>query len=462
MKHFFTLFCAVLFFAAFTNLTAQINWTKHSDPVLTPGPAGEWDEEFVGMPCVLFNGSTYHMWYGNYNHITVKFEKIGYATSSDGIMWTKYDNPATTNPPYAKSDPVLLPGSPGTYDDEGVSSPSVLLIDNTYHMWYGASDDPAFSGHNSICYATSINGITWNKDLNNPVLDVGPNGTWDDVWVYEPCVVFDGSIYHMWYCAWNGISPPERVRIGHATSPDPGGPWTKDPDNPVLNIGSSLSWDYDRVDAPGVVFDGERFHMFYSGGMFAAWRIGYAWLDNGSNWTKHDDPTTTNHPYAESDPVLTWGPAGTFDDINVSHCSVILDSTQDQDSLKMWYLAGDSVYGNHYSCQIGYATAAFIDTPTAIEEYENIRILNGYSLKQNYPNPFNPTTKIVFSIPKSEFVTLKVYNILGEEVVTLVNKKQPAGSYEVEWDASGFASGVYYCQLKAGDFKHVKKMVLIK
>jgi hypothetical protein len=60
----------------------------------------------------------------------MKHEKIGYATSTDGIMWTKYDNPATTNPPYAESDPVLVPGSPGTYDDEGLYFQSVLLINS--------------------------------------------------------------------------------------------------------------------------------------------------------------------------------------------------------------------------------------------------------------------------------------------------------------------------------------------
>jgi hypothetical protein len=65
MKYFFTTIVLTLVFltSIFTYSFAQINWTKHSDPVLTPGPAGEWDEEFVGMPCVLFNGSTYHMWY---------------------------------------------------------------------------------------------------------------------------------------------------------------------------------------------------------------------------------------------------------------------------------------------------------------------------------------------------------------------------------------------------------------
>ena len=85
-----------------------------------------------------------------------------------------------------------------------------------------------------------------------------------------------------------------------------------------------------------------------------------------------------------------------------------------------------------------------------------------YTLSQNYPNPFNPITNIQFSIPKTEFVSLKIYNLLGQKVTTLVDKKQPAGSYQVQWDASRFASGVYYYQLKVGDYVQTRKMVLLK
>lgn len=84
-------------------------------------------------------------------------------------------------------------------------------------------------------------------------------------------------------------------------------------------------------------------------------------------------------------------------------------------------------------------------------------------LSQNFPNPFNPTTTIEFSIPKSEFVTLKIYNVLGQEAATLISESMQAGNYRTEWDASGFASGVYYYHIKAGgEFQEVKKMILIR
>ena len=93
---------------------------------------------------------------------------------------------------------------------------------------------------------------------------------------------------------------------------------------------------------------------------------------------------------------------------------------------------------------------------------ENSEIPSLYELYQNYPNPFNPQTRIKFQIPTSNFITLKVYDVLGREVATLVNEVKHPGSYEVTWDASGLASGVYFYQLKAGDFVDAKKLVLMR
>jgi len=86
----------------------------------------------------------------------------------------------------------------------------------------------------------------------------------------------------------------------------------------------------------------------------------------------------------------------------------------------------------------------------------------GFALEQNYPNPFNPATTIAFSIPSSAFTSLKVYDILGNEVATLVNEEKPAGTYEVQFDASNLSSGVYLYRLSAGNFTEMKKMVLMK
>ena len=85
-----------------------------------------------------------------------------------------------------------------------------------------------------------------------------------------------------------------------------------------------------------------------------------------------------------------------------------------------------------------------------------------YSLEQNYPNPFNPSTTINFSIGQVTNVKLRVYNILGQQVMTLVDTRMTPGPHSVVFDAAKLASGVYFYRLDAGDFMSVKKMLLLK
>jgi len=97
----------------------------------------------------------------------------------------------------------------------------------------------------------------------------------------------------------------------------------------------------------------------------------------------------------------------------------------------------------------------------------NLATVENFSLSQNYPNPFNPVTKIKFEIPDqvrhdNALVTLKVYDILGREIATLVNEEKPAGEYEVEFNAANLPSGIYFYQLRAGQFTETKKMILLK
>ena len=102
------------------------------------------------------------------------------------------------------------------------------------------------------------------------------------------------------------------------------------------------------------------------------------------------------------------------------------------------------------------------DTTTVGVEDEGKPIVNNFRLEQNYPNPFNPTTNIGFRIANFGFVSLKVYDIIGNEIATLVNEEKRAGEYEIEFDATGLPSGIYFYKLKAGGYIETKKMVLIK
>jgi flagellar hook assembly protein FlgD len=99
-------------------------------------------------------------------------------------------------------------------------------------------------------------------------------------------------------------------------------------------------------------------------------------------------------------------------------------------------------------------------TATKIEN--TLKVPTKFSLSQNYPNPFNPSTTIEFSLPKSEYVELKVYNILGKEVSTLVSNKLNQGNHTYTFDGKNLASGIYYYQLVAENYREVKKMILLK
>ena len=98
--------------------------------------------------------------------------------------------------------------------------------------------------------------------------------------------------------------------------------------------------------------------------------------------------------------------------------------------------------------------------PTSVSQLEGIPLT--YSLDQNYPNPFNPSTTISYSIPANAKVSMKLYNVLGQEVATLVNSSQDAGKYRVTFDAGQYSSGVYFYRIEAGTFSAVKKMMLLK
>jgi len=97
---------------------------------------------------------------------------------------------------------------------------------------------------------------------------------------------------------------------------------------------------------------------------------------------------------------------------------------------------------------------------TSVEQIDQLP--NGFALSQNYPNPFNPSTKINFSIPQRDYVSLKVYNVLGQQVAELINKNMETGTYSVDFNASNLPSGVYVYTLSAGSTKLSNKMMLIK
>lgn len=134
-------------------------------------------------------------------------------------------------------------------------------------------------------------------------------------------------------------------------------------------------------------------------------------------------------------------------------------------------ITGDDVYFDESATTdvtLDYSEASSMTLDFTIEEQQVVSVnspsgvITNFSLSQNYPNPFNPTTMIKYQLPANSNVSLKIYDILGQEVKTLVNRNQQAGSYEVRFDASNLASGIYLYSLRAGDFTMTKKMLLLK
>jgi len=289
---------------------------------MVPGATGEWDEVIIAAGSVVFHDETYHIWYWG-GDIEKVNQRIGHATSVDGINWSKDLN-----------NPVLEPGPDGAWDGTAVGDPTVIYSDSVFHMWYEGIPKLSLSEGMQIGHATSPDGIHWTKDAENPVLEMGASGEWDDEWVSQPEVLTNGSEYHMWYGGDNKTI--ENFQIGHATSPD-GTTWIKDAGNPVMSRGASGDWDYPRVDFPKVIFDGTSYHMWYSGGAYYAWNIGYATSEDGSAWTKY-----------VNNPVLLNGTSGTWDAVFAAF-SPVLDSAGIK--FKMWYSGGSNIY----SSGIGYA-----------------------------------------------------------------------------------------------------------
>ncbi len=269
--------------------TDRIDWTKYIDnPVLDVGTDGDWDSDVTRVNAVIKAGSTYRMWYGGNS-----YQNIGYATSTDGIYWTKY-----------AGNPVLSVDASPSWDEGPLSFADVVSDSGIYKMWYTGGDS-GFGGITRIGYATSTTGITWTKYLSNPVLGVGPSA-WDTVWAFDPHVISDGVSYKMWYSGLEGqiCSGSETLRIGLAISTD-GISWTKAISNPVLDV-NPTGWDSQSATAPWVIFDGNMYHMWYHGGVMCSSEpemIGYATSTNGISWTKY-----AGNPVLEPGKLLVYLP----------------------------------------------------------------------------------------------------------------------------------------------------------
>jgi len=229
--------------------TNGIDWVKHGS-VLSPGPSGSWDNSSVALGSVTWNGTAYLMWYAGSNGTTYPGGAVGFAVSKDGLNWVKYSG-----------NPILIPSGLGN-DQRYIATPYVIRLNLTYNMWYSGKSAAA-PNINKILYATSFDGIKWTK-WPSPVLAPASDPTaWDSNGVYSPCVIWTGQVFGLWYSGMNQTALVPR--IGFATSPD-GATWTRSSNNPILIPGPPGSWDSAGVEQPSVVqVGGSNYMMYYDG-----------------------------------------------------------------------------------------------------------------------------------------------------------------------------------------------------
>src|SRR3989339_780654 len=330
------------------------------------GPLYDYDFVHTGYnPTVLNDNGTYKMWYGAYNQYNYPTGATGwrggYATSVDGITWTKYEDNLCTTDPYGDGCVFDRNTTSGTWDDAHVIPGTVINDGGTYKMWYMGNDGSNWKG---IGYATSADGITWTRNSGSLcagltgdgcVMGVGGVGAWDITSVQYPRVIKEDTTYKMWYTGQTGSN----YRIGYATSPD-GVTWTRHANNLctgttgngcIVNIGADTEWDDYHVIPGNVLNDNGTYKMWYSGYNSERWQIGYMTSADGIVWTKYSQNPTL--PYSSDTFSIDRG--------HTYLTNIIKEGT----TYKMWYSANDGV-----SVRPAYATSTNGTTWTKYTEPE--------------------------------------------------------------------------------------------
>jgi photosystem II stability/assembly factor-like uncharacterized protein len=246
-------------------------------------------------------------------------------------------------------------------------------------------------------------------------------------------------------------------------------------------VNGGATWDSSGLYVPGTSGNGYYNSLFISGSKY--WfgtsnsNIVYS-SNSGANWSTQSTTQTSSQAiwFNNANTGLAGGSSSGMDKTTnggtnwIALTSIPLSGnvTGIAGTGNEWWVTsgGDIFYSsnngtnwtNQYPTIGGYSDIAIARTGSNIWAVGD----GGVVLSQNYPNPFNPSTNIKFDIPKSSNVKINIYNALGKEVTTLVNEKLSTGSYEVNWNASNYPSGVYFYKLITDEFSNTKKMVLLK
>ena len=227
---------------------------------------------------------------------------------------------------FYKDNPVLRRSDDPDWDNVFIDPGAMIHTDGMFHMFFnGINGFPAPVG---VGYATSSDGYHWKREVNEPVLKAtqleGSNILGSNLFVTS-VVIEDNGTWALYFYTLSGSNFNGQGEIGRATAPTPTGPWVIDSD-PVLSPGAEGSWDDVQVTSPNVLHVNNGYIMYYDGHASSTTSmIGMASSTDGIHWTKHDDPSTTEPEFAESDPVLTTSADG-WDSVRVIDPNVVRTS----------------------------------------------------------------------------------------------------------------------------------------
>jgi predicted GH43/DUF377 family glycosyl hydrolase len=206
-----------------------------------------------------------------------------------------------------ENNPIIVPGESGSYDDNCTLMPYAFKVDNVFYIFYDGWCNGRKEG---ICFATSSNGYHFTKYRGNPVFSPSDKG-YDSYGTGSPVILKDDSLWVMYYNAGDIALFCPAPNVGRATARSLTGPWERD-DKPVLTRGSKSEWDGDFILPTSILkLEDSTYRMYYSAGAdfatFNHFYIGMASSSDGINWLKYNDPATSVHPFADSDPVMKTG-----------------------------------------------------------------------------------------------------------------------------------------------------------
>ena len=407
----YLLLLALLTVGSFSTI-GQTSWDKYvNNPILEPGPTN-WDLVNVFDPCIIYNGA-HMMWFTGQETL---YDQVGYASSIDGLTWTKYNN-----------NPIMIPDLGMGWDNAGISGPSVIYDEGIYKMWYTGVSNSIYQ----IGYATSTDGISWTKYISNPVLTPDLSIQWEMTSVKQPSVFKTNGQYIMYYSGRGATGSNNKYQIGRAVSNN-GTDWIKETANPILTPGSYPAWDDVYVMDPCVTFNGQEYMMWYVGVSGSISQIGYATSADGITWSK-----SNQNPVVSPDPTNPW------EEVLVTSPNVLQGFNE-----YVMYFAGKGL-GINNKYQIGRASSI-------ISGINNDDFINeiGFWI---YPNP--ATDHIyVYASASNKNIQISISDVHGKVIYKENNELNP--HIPVYIDISNYPGGVYYAALITNNKTYNKQFII--